>query len=323
MGTLARPYSERMHVLVTGGAGFIGTNLCRRLVADGHSVVILDDLSNSDTRGVTGLPVEIVVGSVCDADAVGRASRGVDAIVHLAAIGSVPRSVEAPHATHHVNVDGTLTVLESARHVGAHMIVAGSSSVYGPEPAPPAREGDAARPVSPYAASKLAAESYALAWSAAYGLDVLPFRFFNVFGPWQRAGHVYAAVLPAFVDAALRHQPLRVHGDGLQTRDFTYVGTVVDVIVEALARRVSSPAPVNLAFGSRVALVDVISMIEGELGETVQLHHTPTRPGDVPHSQADPTRLRELFPQAQPVALDAALRETIAWMRREIEAEVT
>ncbi len=197
------------------------------------------------------------------------------------------------------------------------MIVASSSSVYGANPTLPKHEGLAPRPVSPYAASKLATESYALAWAASFGLDVLAVRFFNVFGPLQPAGHAYAAVVPAFVDAALAGRPLPVHGDGTQSRDFTFVGSVCAVLADAVARRVSDPEPMNLAFGTRVTLLEVIAELEAILGHSVDVEHQPTRAGDVPHSQADTTRLRSLFPDVEPVALAEGLRATVDWFRQQ------
>jgi UDP-glucose 4-epimerase len=200
------------------------------------------------------------------------------------------------------------------------VIVASSSSVYGANPKLPKSEDLAPRPVSPYAASKLATESYALAWAASFGMDVLAVRFFNVFGPLQAAGHAYAAVVPAFVDAALAGRPLPVHGDGTQSRDFTYVGSVCAVLGDAIARRVSDPEPMNLAFGSRVELLEVIAELETIIGSDLEVEHQPTRAGDVPHSQADTTRLRALFPGVEPVPLVTGLAATVDWFRSDVVA---
>ncbi len=201
------------------------------------------------------------------------------------------------------------------------VIVASSSSVYGANPILPKREDLQTMPLSPYAASKLATESYALAYQQSFGLPALAFRFFNVFGPLQAAGHAYAAVVPAFVDAALAGQPLVVHGDGMQSRDFTYVDTVTETIADAIARRVTSDGPVNLAFGSRVTLLELIAELERVLGRSVTVEHVETRAGDVKHSQADSTRLRELFPDVVPTALPDALRATVDWFLAEQAAE--
>ena len=171
-------------------------------------------------------------------------------------------------------------------------------------------------PLSPYAVSKLAAETYALAYARCYGMSTLPFRFFNVFGPLQVAGHAYAAVVPAFVSSALAGEPVEVHGDGLQTRDFTYVGTVVDILSRAAVDRVSSDTPVNLAFGSRTSLLELIGVLGDVLGHPVAANHVAPRAGDVRDSQADNSRLQALFPGVEPVSLRDGLEATVAWMSK-------
>ena len=308
-----------MRVLVTGGAGFIGANLCRTLLATGAvEVIVLDDLSTGSLDNLDGCDVEVRVGSVLDADAVGRACTGVQAIVHLGALGSVPRSVADPTTSFAVNATGTVNVLEAARRASAHVLFASSSSVYGSNPALPKHEDLAPRPMSPYAASKLAAESTVLAYSSSYALPVLAFRFFNVYGPLQRAGHAYAAAIPAFVHAALRGEPVTVFGDGSQSRDFTFVDTVCEVLTDAVIRRVTSAEPVNLAFGSRIRLNDIIDRLSQVLGSSLNVRYAAPRVGDVLHSSADDTRVRALFPAVRPVALDVGLAATVEWMRRQI-----
>jgi UDP-glucose 4-epimerase len=310
-----------MRVLITGGAGFIGANLSKHLVARGHEVVVLDDLSTGSKENLSSVPVRFVEGTILSASDLDGVVAGVDSVVHLAARPSVPRSIQNPMASHLVNATGTAEVLEAVRRAGvgrerlAQVIVASSSSVYGANPKLPKSEDLAPRPVSPYAASKLATESYALAWGASFGMDVLAVRFFNVFGPLQSAGHAYAAVVPAFVDAALAGQPLPVHGDGTQSRDFTYVGSVCAVLGDAIARRVSDSEPMNLAFGSRVTLLEAIAELETIIGHDLEVEHQPTRAGDVPHSQADTTRLRSLFPDVEPVPLVTGLQATVDWFR--------
>ncbi len=308
-----------MRVVVTGGAGFIGANLCRALVACDAvtEVVALDDLSTGSKEKLAGVDgVELVEGSILDADLLDEVVPGTASIVHLAARPSVPRSLLDPLASHEVNATGTVQVLEAARrHGGPQVIVASSSSVYGANPALPKREDMTPMPVSPYAASKLATESYALAHGSSFGLPVLAFRFFNVFGPLQAPGHAYAAVIPAFLDAALAGRPLTVHGDGGQTRDFTFVGTVAATLTDAVVRQVADPRPVNLAFGTRVSLLEVIARMEALLGRPLERTHTDSRAGDVRDSQADRTRLEALFPDVDPVPLDDGLRATLAWFQ--------
>lgn len=318
-----------MRVLVTGGAGFIGANLARRLVAGDHDVVVIDDLSTGNLANLAPVDrdLEVHEASVLDRAVLQRAVAGVDAVVHLAARPSVPRSIDDPLATHVANVDGTLAVLEAARSAGAgaarppYVVVASSSSVYGANPALPKHEGLVAQPLSPYAASKLAAEAYTSAYAHSFGLDTLAFRFFNVFGPLQPAGHAYAAVVPAFVEAALAGRPLVVHGDGTQTRDFTFVDTVTEVLHDAVTRRVTTDGPVNLAFGTRTDLLSLIERLEHLVGHPLEREHDGGRPGDVAHSEADASRLRALFPGVAPVDLDAGLAATIDWFRSERAAD--
>lgn len=307
-----------MRVVITGGAGFIGANLSRHLLesASAEHVVVLDDLSTGFRSNLDGLDVEFVEGSILDADALDQVCTGSDAIVHLAARPSVPKSVDNPEKSHHANATGTLEVLQAARRAGGlHTIVASSSSVYGANPTLPKSEDLKCEPLSPYAVSKLATETYALAFQSCYDLPVLPFRFFNVFGPLQAAGHAYAAVIPAFTEAAIAGDPLPVHGDGGQTRDFTYIGSLCRVMAEAITRRVTSDIAINLAFGSRFTLLEVIDELGDILGRSLEREHLPIRAGDVRHSQADQTRLRALFPTMEPTPFRDGLEATVAWFR--------
>jgi UDP-glucose 4-epimerase len=307
-----------MKVVVTGGAGFIGANLCRRLGrAPGVTeVVALDDLSTGFATNLDGIDARLLVGDFVDPAVLDDVLPGAAAVVHLGARPSVPRSLEDPMASHHANATGTLQVLEGVRrHQVGRIIVASSSSVYGQNPVLPKREDLTPMPVSPYAVSKLAAESYALAHAECFGFGALALRFFNVFGPLQPAGHAYAAVVPAFVAAALAGEAVVVHGDGGQTRDFTYVGTVCDVLATAVEDGVVSPRPVNLAFGSRSSLLEVLEQLEAILGHPIERTHTATRPGDVRDSQADQRALRALFPGVEPVELVDGLARTVEWFR--------
>lgn len=311
-----------MRILVTGGAGFIGGNLCRELVTHPavHEVVAFDDLSTGHEGNLDGIDATLINGSILDRPAIDGAVEGADVVIHLAARPSVPRSVADPLRSHLVNATGTMHVLEACRRNGTPIITASSSSVYGPTRVLPKHEELPTRPQSPYAASKLAAESSVLAYGATYGLPVLALRFFNVYGPLQSVGHAYAAVIPTFADAALRGQPLHVHGDGRQTRDFTFVGSVARLLTDAAVRQVTSPTAVNLAFGTRTSLIDLIDKIRGLVDRPVEVAFDPARPGDVRDSQADSSRLRELFPGHGPVPLDEGLAETVSWYARQIAA---
>ncbi len=313
-----------MKVLITGGAGFIGSNLTHHLTTcdEPLEVAVIDDLSTGSRRNLAGLDAAFVEASILDLDALGAAATGADAIVHLGAIPSVPRSVANPRASHEANTTGTLNVLEVAREAGiGHVIVASSSSVYGSNPALPKSEFDWTRPMSPYAVSKQATEGYALAYQFSYGLPTLAFRFFNVYGPGQAAGHAYAAVIPKFLDAALSGDPLQIQGDGTQSRDFTFVDTVCAVIHDALVRRVASTDPVNLAYGTNTTLLELVALLEEMLGHPVDREFVAPRVGDVRASQADGSRLLGLFPDVGPVGLGEGLAATLAWFRAEREAK--
>jgi UDP-glucose 4-epimerase len=307
-----------MHLLITGGAGFIGSNLARLALDHGHQVTVIDDLSTGFEQNLADLDVRLVRGSILDGQALADATAGVGSIVHLAALGSVPRSIKDPVATHAANATGTLSVLEAARAAGVpHVVVASSSSVYGLNPALPKHEREWVRPMSPYAVTKLATEQYPLAYQQSYDMRTVAFRFFNVYGPRQKAGHVYAAVIPTFIDALLRGAPLPVNGDGTNSRDFTFVGTVCRVLLDTCERRLSHPEPVNLAFGTNTTLLELVAKIESAAGIKAAVTHGPPRPGDVAHSQADNTVLRSLFPDVEAVPLEQGLSETVAWFKEE------
>lgn len=305
-----------MKVLITGGAGFIGSNLSSHFLESNNfeTVRVLDDFSTGTKENLFGLDVELIEGSVLDHDALRSATTDIDSVVHLGAIPSVPRSIGDPVRSHDANATGTLMVLEAARKQEVQqVIVASSSSVYGSNPKLPKREDDWTRPMSPYAVSKLATEGYALAYQASYGLNTLAFRFFNVYGPGQAADHDYAAVIPKFIDAALRGRPAEVYGDGTQSRDFTFVDTVCQVIMEAVLQKKSSDAPINLAFNTNTTLLELLEAIEEIVGHRVRRIHQAPRRGDVKASQADSTAILNLFPDVKPVELSVGLANTINW----------
>lgn len=303
---------------MTGGAGFIGSNLTKHFNSHlpGAEIRIIDDLSSGRLSNLTGTTIDFTEGSILDYELLRSLTRSVDSVVHLAAIGSVPRSVEAPRPTHDANTTGTLNVLEAARECGVkHVAVASSSSVYGSNLVLPKSEFDWTRPMSPYAVSKAATEGYAIAYNFSYGMRTLAMRFFNVYGPGQSADHDYAAVIPKFIDAALSGRPLSVHGDGLQSRDFTFVETVCEAIHFAVVNKLQSKDPVNLAFGTNTTLLELVDQLEGALKQTLELEHIDPRVGDVRASQSDGVRIRKLFPDLEPYPLETGLARTIAWFK--------
>lgn len=302
------------HVAVTGGAGFIGSNLVSELSNRGHSITIVDDLSTGMLSNVDTEKCDFHQISIVDADALKKALRKAEVIFHLGARGSVPRSLKNPVATHDVNATGTLNVLEAARESGAHVFFSSSSSVYGRNGALPKDESMWLGPMTPYAASKLAAEAYVQAYGSAYGVPVTLLRFFNVFGPRQRPDHEYAAVLPKWIWKAMHNEPIEVFGDGSQTRDFTYVKTVMDICIDGMNRKVTHDGAINLAYGNRISLNTTVDLLKKHFPE-LQVKYVATRPGDVKDSQNSPVLLKELFPEVVPTDFVQALSETVQWLR--------
>ena len=286
--------------LVTGGAGFIGSHLVEKLLKDGHQVRILDDFSTGRKENLIFNPapdnssLRVFKGDLCDADTVGKAASGVDGIFHLGAVPSVIRSVEDPIRTTEVNVLGTLNVLMAAREAGASRVVfASSSSVYGSNAdGRPLAEEDTGLPLSPYAASKSTGESYMGVFHRLYGLETVSLRYFNVFGPRQDPQGEYAAVIAKFITCALAGEPLPIYGDGQQTRDFTYVGNVVDATALAMEASTSGEDVLNVAGGSPVSLLEMVATLEQILGSKPKVVHLPARPGDIRHSSANIERSR-------------------------------
>ena len=301
-------------IAVTGGAGFIGSNLVERLLSKGHEVTVVDDLSTGLKSNLDLNKITFHELSLTNRDGLAKALNDVDAIVHLGARGSVPRSLKNPIATHDVNATGTLNVLEAARTSGAQVIFSSSSSVYGRNGQLPKDESMWLSPLTPYAASKLAAEGYVQAYGAAYEVPVTLLRFFNVFGPKQRPDHEYAAVLPKWIWKAMNNEAIDVYGDGSQTRDFTYVRTVLDVIEDAINRGVRTEGAVNLAYGNRISLLTTIDLLKGHFSD-LKVNFLGDRPGDVKNSQNDPVLLKKLFPSVVPTEFEVALNETVNWLK--------
>ena len=308
-----------MRVLVTGGAGFVGVNLTRRLLRDGVDVVILDDLSSGLASNIEDSSAEFVPGSLARADDVLEAAEGCTHVVHLGARGSVPRSLRNPQATHEVNATGTLNVLEACRRTGAHLVFSSSSSVFGASPVVPKREDVLTAPLTPYAASKLAAEAYIQAYQNSFGVSALTLRFFNVYGPWQRPDHDYAAVVPKWIWKAMRGDEIVINGDGSITRDFTHVDDVVEVIVRSLKERIEHPSPVNLAFGRPISLLEVVDELRDHFQDITTVFDSP-RAGDIQHSENDPALLNGLFPGIEPQPFREGFASTVSWLREHGDA---
>jgi UDP-glucose 4-epimerase len=306
-----------VRILVTGGAGFIGSHLVDALVAAGHDVVVLDDLETGFRENVHPA-ARLAIGSVADEEAVRDAVNGCELVFHQAAHKAVLRSVEHPLITDTVNTHGTLTVLKAAADAGVRRVVhASSSSVYGGAAPLPTTEQAPTLPRSPYAVSKLAAEEYCRVFAELYGLETVALRYFNVYGPRQRPDATYAAVIPLFVDALLNGRDPVVHGDGLQSRDFTFI---TDVVAANLAAA-SAPAEscsghvYNVAGGEAWTLLDILRILGELLGVEPQPHFIETRAGDVRHSRADPSAaVRDLGFRAE-VSLDDGLRATVDWLK--------
>jgi UDP-glucose 4-epimerase len=301
-------------VAVTGGAGFIGSNLTHRLISEGYQVVVVDDLSTGLLSNVDQSRCQFHQISITNSEDLSNALRDCETIFHLAARGSVPRSIKNPLASHHVNATGTLNVLEIARTNGAHVVFSSSSSVYGRNTSLPKDESMWLGPLTPYAASKLAAEGYVQAYSSAYGVKTTLLRFFNVFGPRQRPDHEYAAVLPKWIWLAMQDAPIEVYGDGSVSRDFTYIETVLDIAMIAMKERVASDGAVNLAYGNRIYLNEVIEMLK-EHFPNLRVSYKSERLGDVKESQNSPELLKTLFPKVVPKPFKSALAETVIWLK--------
>ncbi len=314
-----------MKVLVTGGAGFIGSHLVEGLLARGDAVRIFDDLSSGRREHLEGPggDLEVVLGDVRDLDALRGAARGCDAVLHEGALPSVKRSVEDPRLAHDVNATGTLNVLVAARDVGVRRVVfASSSAVYGESAALPKVETMPPEPVSPYAAQKLAGERYCAIFHGLYGLETVALRYFNIFGPRQDPRSEYAAVVPRFVTALLRGQRPTVFGDGEQSRDFTYVANVVAANLRALeAPAAALGRAFNVACGERYTLNALLDAIRRETGRDLAATYEAPRPGDIRHSQAGIELARAVLGYEPAVSFEEGIRRTVAWYRERLGRE--
>jgi len=304
--------------VVTGGAGFIGSNIVRGLIEQGHETRVVDDLSTGHKGNLDGLTDALVLheGTVLDPALLREAFAGADYVLHQAALASVPRSVKDPAATNAANVDGTLNVLLAARDAGVRRVVyASSSSVYGDTPVLPKQEDMVPNPQSPYAVSKLAAEHYCRAFTRVYGLETVSLRYFNVYGPRQDPKSQYAAVVPIFIRKLMAGEPPTVFGDGEQSRDFTYVEDVVAANIQAAEAPGAAGAVVNLGCGERHTLNELIALLQEMTGRHVAPEYTEPRAGDVKHSQADVSRARELIGYDPRVSFEDGVQRTLEWYK--------
>jgi nucleoside-diphosphate-sugar epimerase len=306
-------------VLITGGAGFIGSHIGAALVAQGDEVRVLDDLSTGHESNVEaiGKGVDFVRGSVTDPDVVARAVDGCDYVFHEAALASVPRSVRFPVQSNEANVTGTLNVLVAARDAGVKRLVyAASSSAYGDTEVLPKVEDMPVRPKSPYAVAKLAGEHYVSAFAQCYGMQTLSIRYFNVFGPRQDPDSPYAAVIPLFASALIAGKAPTIHGDGEQSRDFTYIDNVVSANLKALTAPALSGEVVNVALGRRTTLNELYGMLQKVIGSDVEPEYGPPREGDVRHSEASIDRAVELLGYETVVSVEDGIQRTVDWYRQ-------
>jgi nucleoside-diphosphate-sugar epimerase len=307
--------------LVTGGAGFIGSNICRRLVAEGCFVRVLDNLLTGKKANLAGVldKVEFMEADMGDPVTARAAMKGIDVVLHEGALPSVPRSVDDPGLTHRHCVDATFTLLLAARDAKVRRFVyAASSAAYGDTPILPKVETMPTHPLSPYAVGKLVGEYYGSVFSGVYGLETISLRYFNVFGPYQDPTSQYAAAIPAFVTSILKGQSPIVYGDGEQSRDFTYVDNVVRANLLAARAKQTRGQVVNIACGEAVTVNAIIGMINELLGKNVKPLYASARAGDVKHSLADITAARKLIGYEPVVLFREGLEKSIDWYRRHL-----
>jgi UDP-glucose 4-epimerase len=312
------------HYLVTGGAGFIGSNLAHALVARGESVRILDNFATGRDENIAELvekkQVDLVRGDITDVEAIERAVKGIDYVLHQAAIPSVPRSIEDPLGGDTVNVHGTVMVLDAARKARVKRVVyAASSSAYGEKAPGEAKvETMLPAPLSPYAAAKLASEYYLQAFYHSYGLETVALRYFNIFGPRQDPKSQYAAVIPNFVTAALQGRPATIYGDGHTSRDFCFVENAVEANLLACTATGAAGQVFNIACGESTSLLQVIDVVAEIVGRRIPPVHEPPRTGDIKHSLADITKAREVLGYQARIKFAAGIERTIAWYRQSL-----
>lgn len=318
--------------LVTGGAGFIGSNIVEELLRRGYPVRVLDNFSTGKKENLDFSPsfhrdisssLEIIEGDIREKKDLQKALRGVDVVLHQAALRSVPRSIDDPMSTNEVNITGTLNLLLEAKKAGTKRVVyASSSSVYGDSKLLPQKETQKTSPISPYATSKLAAEDYCRVFAKTYGLETISLRYFNVFGPRQNPESKYAAVIPKFIESAIKGKPLEVHGDGKQSRDFSYISNVVSAnILAAFApSSVAKDGEVfNVACGESHSLLDIIKILEKITARKLLRIHTEPRAGDVRRTWADISKAKRLLKYKVLVDFEEGLEKTFDWFTKSRE----
>lgn len=305
-----------MKFLVTGGAGFIGSNISKELLRRGHSVRIIDNFCTGKLSKIKPFidDIELIRGDIRNDKDLRKAVRGVDYIFHEAALRSVPRSVDDPLSTNEVNITGTLKLLMAARNAGVKRLVyASSSSAYGDSKLIPQNEGHRTSPISPYATAKLAAENYCQVFAKTFGFETVSLRYFNVFGPGQDPQSKYAAVIPLFIDSAVNDKTIIVHGDGNQSRDFSYIDNVVQAnLLAALTPGISGQV-FNVACGDSSSVMDIVRGLEKILGKRLKVKHTPPRAGDVRKTKADISKAKKLMRYKPTVGFDEGLKRTFDW----------
>lgn len=306
-------------VLVTGGAGFIGSNLADELIRQGARVVIMDDFSTGFKENLEEIHgnFEFIEGDINDEDSVAKAIDDVEVVFHQAALPSVPRSVDDPVETHRVCVDGTFNLLNKARNAGVkRFIYAASSSAYGDQPTLPKVETMKPDPLSPYAAAKLTGELYCRAFNNVYGLETYSLRYFNVFGPRQNPDSMYSGVISRFIDSLMTGEKPVIFGDGEQSRDFTFIANVVNANIRAAQAATGMGESMNVANGDRITLNELLDVLKSITGKTdVEPRYEEARKGDVKHSQADNRRAIECLNYVELVGLEEGLKKTIAWWK--------
>jgi nucleoside-diphosphate-sugar epimerase len=305
-----------MKILVTGGAGFIGSNLVHALLERGDEVRVLDNFSTGHRRNLIGADVELVEGDLRSFERVSTATKGVEVVYHEGALPSVPRSIQDPLTSNAVNVEGTLNVILAARDHGVRRLVfASSSSVYGDLPGMPRREDQPVAPLAPYAVAKLAAERYVVVANNVFGVETVALRYFNVFGERQDPSSGYAAVIPKFINLMLSGQRPMIHGDGSTSRDFTHIDNVVAANLAAATANGVEGLVVNVAMQQTHTLNELVSTLNGLLDTSIEAEHGPPRPGDVPESMADISLARRLLAYEPSVTFDMGLQRTIDHLR--------